>query len=443
MGLNKTKVGLNKTYFKNLLFFNVLIIIFKKGLTMAKLIKANGDLIIKKPENLVKARYKLSPLAIKFLSTIIANLKRSDDINEEYVIRVQDFKELTGQKTKRIYELIEEALEDLLKNPLKIPLDKEQTKFLMTNWVSSAIYDAGQVSFLVDKRLKPFLLEVKEKFLKYKLENILPLRSSYSIRLYEILKDWLEISKRYNNKAEKIIKVDELREMLEVPRSYPYGGTSGIKQRIIIKAQEELAKHTDLTFDFEEIKTGRKVTHIKFLVIDKSKKEKKKELRNNSQNKQEDYSKKNFSTFKKEILEKAQDKIIAIENNYYLLDKGLLTDLDGKILNKEDAWETWNRLYKNKDKVKIFEKEKLKDIEKERKEKVKQFELEQLKKEWLGVVLEDLHINGNFYTGQIVDIEDFKSINNFSVITKVKDKFYNIPNVSLNWLRSHAIIRDK
>jgi len=230
---------------------------------MAKLIKANGDLIIKKPENLVKARFKLSPLAIKFLSTIIANLRRSDEIDEEYVLRVSDFKELTGQKTKRIYELIEESLEDLLKNPLKIPLNKEETKFLMTNWVSSAVYDAGQVSFLIDKRLKPFLIEVKEKFLKYRLENILSLRSTYSIRLYEILKDWLELYSRYGNKAEKIVKVDELREILEIPKSYRY---NNIKIQILEKAKAELAKHTDILFDYDELKTGRKVTHLKFII---------------------------------------------------------------------------------------------------------------------------------------------------------------------------------
>jgi len=230
---------------------------------MARFIKADGNLIIKKPENLVKARYKLSPLAIKFLSTIIANIKRSDDTNEEYIVRVQDFKELTGQKTKRIYELIEEALEDLLKNPLKIPLDKEHTKFLMTNWVSSAVYDAGQVSFLIDKRLKPFLLEVKEKFLKYKLENILSLRSSYSIRLYEILKDWLELNNRYGNKAEKIVKLEDFREILEVPKSYRF---NDIKRQILEKAKSELEEHTDIIFDYEEIKTGRKVTHLKFII---------------------------------------------------------------------------------------------------------------------------------------------------------------------------------
>ncbi len=233
---------------------------------MAKLIQAKGELEVKKSEAIIKARYKLSPLAIKFISVIISNLKRSDDVNEEYILKVKDFKELTGQKTKRIYELIDEALNDLLKNPLKIPLGDDKNSILKSNWVSGAVYNEGEVRFMIYPKLRPFLLEVKEKFLKYKLENILPLKSSYVIRLYEILKDWLELNMRYGNKAEKIVSVDELREMLEIPKSYPYGGSSGIKQRILEKAKSELVKHTDILFDYEEIKTGRKVTHLKFII---------------------------------------------------------------------------------------------------------------------------------------------------------------------------------
>ena len=231
---------------------------------MAKLIQTNGNLEVKKSEAIVKARYKLSPLAIKFISVIISNLKRSDDINEEYILKVKDFRELTGQKTKRIYELIDEALNDLLKNPLTIPLGDEKNSILKANWVSGAVYNEGEVKFMIYPKLRPFLLEVKEKFLKYKLENILPLKSSYVIRLYEILKDWLELNSRYGNKAEKIISLDEFREILEIPRSYQY--SSHIKKLILEKAKKEFEKHTDILFEYEEIKSGRKVTHLKFLI---------------------------------------------------------------------------------------------------------------------------------------------------------------------------------
>ena len=230
---------------------------------MAKLIQVNGDLEVKKADVVVKARYKLNPLSLKFITTLITGLKRSDDINEEYVFRVKDFQELTKLKRKDLYWAIKETLKELLEKPLYIPNDNG---FIMCNLISGGHYveSRGEVRFMIYPKLRPFLLEAQKKFLKYKLENILPLKSSYSIRIYEILKDWLELNSRYGNKAEKIISLDEFREILEIPRSYQY--SSHIKKLILEKAKTEFEKHTDLLFEYKEIKTGRKVTHLKFII---------------------------------------------------------------------------------------------------------------------------------------------------------------------------------
>jgi hypothetical protein len=80
------------------------------------------------------------------------------------------------------------------------------------------------------------------------------------------IEDWLELNARYGNKAEKIISLKELREILEIPKRYQYGNSSGIKKRILEKAKKELSENTDILFDYEEIKSGRKVTHLKFFI---------------------------------------------------------------------------------------------------------------------------------------------------------------------------------
>ena len=126
------------------------------------------------------------------------------------------------------------------------------------------MYKDGVITFTISKRLKPYILELQQKYLKYKLENILNLRGTYVIRLYEILKDWLELNARYGNKAEKIVSIKELREALEIPKSYQY--SSHIKKLILEKAKEQFEKYTDILMEYEEIKTGRKVTHLKFII---------------------------------------------------------------------------------------------------------------------------------------------------------------------------------
>ena len=230
----------------------------------------NEKLEVKKSESIVKARYKLSPLAIKFISTIIANLKRSDTDNQEYIFKISDFKELTGQKTNRIYELIDKATQELLNNPLKIPRD--DGGFLKANWVADVEYKKrmGVIGFTISHKLKPFLLETKEKYLKYNLENILPLKSRYAIRLYEILKDIYNMQSRYGNKVEEVIEVVKLKDMLEIPNSYQF---KDIKRRILEKSKKELKELTDIKFGYTEIKTGRKISHIKFSIYANNKNE--------------------------------------------------------------------------------------------------------------------------------------------------------------------------
>ncbi len=249
-------------------------------------VNVDENTVVKKSEILVRSRYTLSPLALKFLSCIIANVKRGDPVDQEYVFNISKFSELTGQKTHRIYELIDQATSELLRNPLKIPTE-EGRGFLKFNWISSAsyLYGQGSVSFCIDKRLRPYIIDLRERFLKYKLENILKLKSSYSIRIYEILKDWISQEKRYNKKhvIEKIVSVDWIRDTLEIPLSYRY---SDLKRFILQKAQKELEKYTDLKFTFEEIKTGRKVSHLKFYIIENhslSKGSKKQEIESNNE----------------------------------------------------------------------------------------------------------------------------------------------------------------
>jgi len=314
---------------------------------MSKIIEVNGDLEVKKADVVVRARYKLNPLSLKFITCLIAGLKRGDNINEEYIFKVKDFKELTGLKRKDLYWAVKESLKELLEKPLHIPTDDG---FLMCNWVSGGHYieSQGEVRFMIYPKLRPYLLEAKKKFLKYKLENILSLKSGYVIRMYEILKDWFEMYNRYGHKAEVPPKsLKEFREILEIPKSYQYGNSSGIKKRILEKAKTELEKHTDIIFEYEEIKTGRKVTHLKFIIrLNPAK------LEDNFKMEQENYfkSRKNFVGLLRKNY-KGNMKfwgVTKMDNNTYWLglDKNGLVYASGKEIKDFNAIES-ARIYDN------------------------------------------------------------------------------------------------
>ncbi len=128
-------------------------------------------------------------------------------------------------------------------------------------WVSSAKYveKEGAVILCFDPKLKPYLLKLKGNFTSCKLEMLLSFKSQYSMRIYNWLKQYEQIRKRE-------ISVIDLREMLGL-RNDQYVLYSNFKKDILVATQKELMKKADISFDFDELKSGRKVSTIHFNII--------------------------------------------------------------------------------------------------------------------------------------------------------------------------------
>lgn len=77
------------------------------------IVKPKPSNIVRKAEQLLKARYSLSELAIKLITAIISMISKDDADFKLYVIKVQDFKELTDNKGKlggSAYKQLKECL---------------------------------------------------------------------------------------------------------------------------------------------------------------------------------------------------------------------------------------------------------------------------------------------------------------------------------------------
>jgi len=301
-------------------------------------ISINDNSEVRKSEALVRARFQLNPLALKFITCIVSNIKRSDPSDEEYIFKVREFQELRKASNNNIYKLVKNAVNELLENPLNIPTE---TGFFACNWISDANYNEGEgtVSFYISPRLKPYILEFQEKYLKYKIENILPLRSAYSIRMYELLKDWYRLKSRYGHKAKKVESINELRKMLEIPKGYAY---KDIKRQVIKKSQADLSKHTDISFEFQEIKSNRKVTHIKFFISCKlDEKDYKKEQALKSLNNFIRFLRDNYAGTGKKILKGFKN-----DGFYGISDKGILyLDTQYEDIDPADAMTIYRYIY--------------------------------------------------------------------------------------------------
>ena len=74
----------------------------------------------------------------------------------------------------------------------------------------------------------------------------------------------MEINKYKRKECYFILSLDELKKRLELEDKYKE--YFNFKRQVINKAQSEINKHSDLILEYEEIKQGRSVDSIKFII---------------------------------------------------------------------------------------------------------------------------------------------------------------------------------
>ncbi len=216
-----------------------------------------------KSNKLIEAKYKLTLNEQRLVLLLTSLIKPEDEEFKDYFINLSELKEMLGIKSNDFNRQIKGITKDLLKNPLSI---QEENKTIQVNWISSATYfdNEGIVSLHFDPALKPYLLQLKKHFTAYELDNVFKLKSIYSIRLYELLLKEFNYYKQ--TKTVFIFKLIELKEKLGIEKK-EYSQIGEFKSRVLNSAQKELKAKSDIYFEYEGIKKGRKIVKIKFQII--------------------------------------------------------------------------------------------------------------------------------------------------------------------------------
>lgn len=225
------------------------------------IINANADkFVVAQSNELMEATYSpaLTARAHKIARLIFSLISPDDKDLKLYTITIDALKQYLGYRTEvtwgRFHEDLKDIADKLNKEPIVI---KSENNILTAYLIAGYIIDFknSTVTFEIPLILKPFLLELKRNFTRYPLLYIPKLRSSYSIRMYELLYQYKTIGHR-------ICEVDALQRMV----GSEYALYADFKRKVILIAQRDLAEHTDICFEFEEVKSGRRVSAIKFFI---------------------------------------------------------------------------------------------------------------------------------------------------------------------------------
>lgn len=218
--------------------------------------------IVRKGNSITEARYKLGVIEQKMINAVAAKIKRNDPPDTIYMLGIQEFCDLLGISSNNKYTELRAIHKRLMSKPFEIIVDD---RLIMTPWFTEVVldYKEGIMEIQINPKLKDHFFELQKNFTSYEIKNVARLKQSFSIRLYELLK-------RYSVfRTDKTFELNDLREKLGVDEG-TYPAYADFKKRALVATQKELDAKTDISFEFKEIKQGRKVQSIQFLIKNKT-----------------------------------------------------------------------------------------------------------------------------------------------------------------------------
>lgn len=210
--------------------------------------------VVKKSNALARASWSVKSVYEPRLVALVASRVRADDQDfQDYEIPLSEL--LGGSGDGRTRQLVAEVVEGLLGRVLTLPRPSGWAKCNVFSWCE---YDskAGCIRARFDPGLKEHYLNLQSHFTQYSLMEFLLLPSTYSQRLFEVLKSWSSL-------PEAVIDLSDLFEMLDVPASLR-ANFKDFRRRVLEKAHKDISSQTGLRYQWEPIKKGRAVAAIRF-----------------------------------------------------------------------------------------------------------------------------------------------------------------------------------
>jgi plasmid replication initiation protein len=234
--------------------------------------ETSTQLYIVSSNDLIRAKYSYTLWEKRVFLYMISRLRRDQKEFPMMRMYVRDLMRFFDTRSNDDYRVIRSIPESISKKPFYVPYQTKdgEKRWAFLNVISIGTQpdenEAGENAYIELKfnlELMPHLLELKEKFTRYNIRNITELQSVYSIRIFEFLKE-----NEYKRDGFET-SVEDLKDMLfmnakdnEGRELYPL--YADFKKRVLLKAQEDLAKFCDITFEFDERKIGKKVVSLYF-----------------------------------------------------------------------------------------------------------------------------------------------------------------------------------
>lgn len=215
---------------------------------------------------LVEASYSLSMDELRVIALASTKVDSRKKSIGEIRIDISEYKKAYGIRNGHVYSDLRDAVKSIMRKPIRLV---EGNSVRELAWLSANEYRTDDGSYVViefSPKIEPYLFELKERFTAINFEYASKLNTPFSFRLYQ----WLYRDKKLNkSKRGDTISVDFSVDWMKLKAGLTdsYERWDVFSDKVIKPAIDKINANTDLSVIWQPIKTGRKVTAVKFTYV--------------------------------------------------------------------------------------------------------------------------------------------------------------------------------
>lgn len=210
---------------------------------------------------LIEASYRLTLEEKRLILAAISVIDPRGNIPPEITISASDYANIFDLKMPAAYQQLQDASNRLYERDIRF---KEGNKEGRLRWIyKKADYHHGQgaVTLSFSPDLHPHLSNLSRgNFTSYTIENVKTLKSTYSIRLFELLM-------QYKKEGKRFITIADFRNMFDLQEKYQL--YSELRRCVIEPAIKELNQKSCLEVSYKPQKKNKTVVNLWFYFEEK------------------------------------------------------------------------------------------------------------------------------------------------------------------------------
>lgn len=229
-------------------------------------INYNTDNMVVVANDMVRGISALSLNEHKLLRLLITQIRPEDEDLYTFTVKTSEFADLLGVQKNNLYSELDRMTTHLMSEVIKIGDGNPKHYWKKFHWVDVCEYNDGVMTIKLSRELKPYVIGLQKWYTQYRLEEIVKLKSVYSIRIFELLQSVLMDRKPYGDKRTTVyIDIKTIRKTTGTEDKYER--ISQFREKVIDLSIRDINELSSYHIEVEPYREHRKIVGFYFYIM--------------------------------------------------------------------------------------------------------------------------------------------------------------------------------